>query len=183
MQKGVADYFVNNYEDYFYFALKHSSSFQDAEEVMQETFLRLYKKNEQVENPVSRIKQSIIFAAADFYREYYGTRRKHRIKLESLDGKIENFKEKVSAFELERGMPDDVEKAMATYDPEKGQNELSDNLTKALKKTRFGDLFYMHVVDEKTQMELAKECGVSNALICLRISETKKQLEEILKAA
>jgi RNA polymerase sigma factor (sigma-70 family) len=183
MREGVADYFVNNYEDYFYFALRHSSSFQDAEEVMQETFLRLYKKNEQLENPVSRIKRSIIFAAADFYREYYGARRKYRPIFESLDGKVGNFQESSSDFDLGHTLPLDVELAIATYDAEKGQNELPENLTKALKKTRFGNLFYMHVVDEKTQAELAKECGVSNALICLRISETKKQLEEILQAA
>jgi RNA polymerase sigma factor (sigma-70 family) len=183
MQKGVADYFVDNYEDYFYFALKCSNSFENAEEVMQETFLRLYKKNEQVENPVSRIKQNIIFAAADFYREYYGTRRKHRIKLESLDGKIENFQESSSDFELDHSLPPDIQRAMVTYDSEPGINEISDELTRGLKQVQHGDLFYIYAVEETKMEDLALACGITEPAMSNRLKKTKLRLQEYLRAA
>jgi len=183
MQKGVADYFVDNYEDYFYFALKHSSSFENAEEVMQETFIRLYKKNEQVENPVSRIKQSIIYAAADFHREYYGTRRKHRVKLESLDGKIENFRESLNSLDFEHVTPHDIEKALSIYDSEKGRDELSDELTRGIKQVQHGDLFYLYAVEEVKMENLALSYGITPAAMSNKLKKTKLRLQEFLKAA
>jgi len=161
MQKGVADYFVENYEKYLYFAFKHSNSVENAEDIMQETFLHLYKKNKTVENPVAHIKRHMTYVAADFYREYYGTRRKFKTKFGSLDEIAEQ----------------------AVYDPEKGRDELPHDLANGLKQIQHGDLFYLYATQDVKMEDLALSYGITQSAMSIKLKKVKLRLQEFLKAA
>lgn len=160
--RGDAEYFANNYERYFYYALSITKDIDDAQDIMQDSFIRIHNSQNTWENKNVMVSRHLAFAYKDHarFKNYY-KRTQGRLKVSELTDQVENL---VEAPVLE-------------------EPYLSEKMENALKKTKFGNLFYMHVVDEKTQVELSKEVGVSCALICLRISETKKQLQEILQAA
>ncbi len=176
MQKGVADYFVQNYEKFFYSALKTTSSFEDAEDVMQDAFIRMNNAKEHMaDNVVGAVKRHIKFAAADFYREYYGSRRKFKLDVVSLDKIIGEHRESENS-ESDFGMPQFVEEALGVEDLyDFDERELCSHV-------KDGEMFYLNAVEERTCEELAERYRMNPMTLGYHIRVAKEKLKKLLAA-
>lgn len=176
MQKRVVDYFVSKYESFFFYALKKTSSFQDAEEVMQDAFLRMYAgKEPTVDNPVAVIKRHMAFAAADFYREWTKSRSKTTKPMKSLDSMIDEHRKSENS-ESDFSIPFHIQKALGVYD-------ISDyDEREACSQVHDGRMLYLNAVEDRLLVDLAKSEGVSESMMCRRVLAAKNELKKLLAA-